>query len=406
MFQNRIFLLFFLLFFHPSNGDCEDTIKYLGVGSCASSNCHGQVTGSATSNVLRNEFSTWYKFDQHAQGYKSLLSEESKRIAYHLGLGEPHREKLCLDCHATNAKLTGERFSLEDGVGCESCHGASEGWLKSHVEANATHEKNVQNGLRDLADLQVRASLCASCHFGDDSKEVTHQLYGAGHPRLSFEQDTYEAVQPRHWRIDEDYKKRKAEYSPTEGWLRGQFALAEAQLKLLSRHTHSDGPFPEFNQFSCFSCHQPLTEKSFMSRARSESTGLPHINTTHLDMISIALDAARDSLAESYDGSIRNLQSNFYSDDSKEKIEEISEQLSKLKKSVRNPDPKDLIKSLQVYAKDTPDLDFQRAEQVVMAIASANEEAKIFSKEKLKKLYKAVENPSTFSQKSFRKIIN
>jgi hypothetical protein len=54
---------------------------------------------------------------------------------------------------------------------------------------------------------EVRAKLCLSCHFGTEDKFATHRIMGAGHPRISFELDTFTEIQPAHFRVDEDYKE-------------------------------------------------------------------------------------------------------------------------------------------------------------------------------------------------------
>ena len=56
----------------------------------------------------------------------------------------------------------------------------------------------------------ARAQLCLSCHFGtEQNKFVTHRIMGAGHPRMSFELDTFTAIQPAHYIADKDYAERK-----------------------------------------------------------------------------------------------------------------------------------------------------------------------------------------------------
>jgi len=36
-----------------------------------------------------------------------------------------------------------------------------------------------------------RARLCLSCHLGTERKFATHEIMGAGHPRLAFELELY-----------------------------------------------------------------------------------------------------------------------------------------------------------------------------------------------------------------------
>src|SRR4051812_32203969 len=124
--------------------------KTLGVGTCASSLCHGAIETWKDSSVLQNEYITWSRSDKHARSYSVLLNERSKEIAKKLNLPEPaHKSDLCLDCHTHNPKgpQRGEGFQITDGVACEACHGPAERWVKSHVEPEATHEKNMGRGL-------------------------------------------------------------------------------------------------------------------------------------------------------------------------------------------------------------------------------------------------------------------
>ena len=56
---------------------------------------------------------------------------------------------------------------------------------------DATHADNVAHGLYPTNDPVAQARLCLSCHFGNKDKFVTHRMMGAGHPRISFELDTF-----------------------------------------------------------------------------------------------------------------------------------------------------------------------------------------------------------------------
>src|SRR5690606_37170209 len=162
------------------------------------------------SNVLQNEFVTWSRVDKHhTRAYAVLRNERSQRIARNLGLKEPaHEARLCLDCHAHHPPPAqrGERFRVEDGVSCEGCHGPAEGWIKSHVAPGATHADNVARGLYPTDEPVAQAELCLSCHFGNRDKCVTHRMMGAGHPRMSFEPDTFAQTQPPHFVADADWQ--------------------------------------------------------------------------------------------------------------------------------------------------------------------------------------------------------
>src|SRR5262249_47923289 len=118
--------------------------RYLGTGSCSSSACHGGTQPKNGGSILQNEYVTWSKFDAHSKAWSVLTSADSKKIAAHLGIQDPSHETLCLSCHSTNvpdSKKRGEKYVLEDGVSCESCHGAAEGWIRQHTESGQSHEK-------------------------------------------------------------------------------------------------------------------------------------------------------------------------------------------------------------------------------------------------------------------------
>jgi hypothetical protein len=232
--------------------------RHLGVASCSSSVCHGSVTAASGSDVLLNEYVTWSHQDAHARAYATLSSERSRTMAGKLGLRDAASAALCLDCHADNvpAAERGEKFSLADGVGCEACHGGAEHWISTHSSKNASYRDNVAHGMYPSADLPERAQLCLSCHYGTAEKFATHRLMAAGHPRLSFELDTFLALQPPHYRIDENYRRRKPIYSHTQLWAYGQLAGALAELTALQgARINNSATFPELALFNCYGCH-------------------------------------------------------------------------------------------------------------------------------------------------------
>lgn len=178
----------------PENAPLVDREgSHLGVKTCASSTCHGAVQPWQNSSVLQNEFVTWSTKDAHARAYKTLLSEKSKFIASNLGLKNAHTAEVCLQCHTDNVpkKFQAKFFNIEDGVGCEACHGGAENWLGLHVAGTGSHSDNIAAGMSPTDNLEFRAELCLSCHVGMQDKAMTHNLLGAGHPRLVFELDTY-----------------------------------------------------------------------------------------------------------------------------------------------------------------------------------------------------------------------
>jgi hypothetical protein len=117
--------------------------------------CHKSKTG--------DQWGIW-EGSKHAQAFVTLGSEESKKIAAEMGLGDPQKEEACLKCHATQAFLgrdvpLDKRGKYEDaeGVGCEACHGA--GSLYKSMKVMKDLEQATANGL-----LAVTEETCVKCH--------------------------------------------------------------------------------------------------------------------------------------------------------------------------------------------------------------------------------------------------
>jgi hypothetical protein len=247
--------------------------KHLGVASCSNSVCHGASQPFRDSNVLQNEFAVWQEFDPHAKAWQTLGSEASKAIARKLGIGDPASAKVCLDCHADaiGPEMRGDRFQVSDGVGCESCHGGSELWLNAHADRSVTHKENLKNGMYPTDEPVARARLCLSCHMGTADRMITHRIMGAGHPRLSFELDTFTWLHP-HYKIGEAWTKRKGEWNGVRDWAVGQGVAAENLLELVTNEKAGwKGIFPELVLFDCHACHRLMSGKKWGPR---QGTGL------------------------------------------------------------------------------------------------------------------------------------
>jgi hypothetical protein len=271
---------------HPLPYQVRD--KSMGVVNCANSLCHGSVQPWKDANVLQNEYVTWSRVDKHARAYKVLFNEQSARIARNLGLGNAAEAKVCLDCHAHNVAKAqrGERFKFDDGVSCEACHGPSERWLSKHVEDGAKHAGNLEAGLFPTDDPTERARLCLSCHFGNADRFVTHRIMGAGHPRLSFELETFTTVEPAHFKIDSDWQKRKRLWDGVKVWAIGQALAVSEMMDLLTDPKRGrDGLFPELVLFDCHACHHPMSDKRWAPRIAGLGPGVVRLNDSSMLMV-------------------------------------------------------------------------------------------------------------------------
>ena len=254
--------------------------KHEGVSSCDGSTCHGSAAPRNDRNVRQDEVLIWTEEDRHSQrAYKVLLNRDSKRISKNLGRKKPpHQDDLCLDCHADNPppdkrRTENNSFRVEDGVGCEGCHGGAERWLRPH-DSGASHAKNIELGMYPTDEPVARTRLCLSCHLGDRKKFVDHRLMGAGHPRQSFEVALFSILQPYHWEPDDDYTARgKQAPSDVKLWAIGQaVAVDEVLDAMLDDERNKLGLFPELVLYDCQACHHGI-DKMRRWRPRA-STGL------------------------------------------------------------------------------------------------------------------------------------
>jgi Cytochrome c554 and c-prime len=275
---------------------------HLGIASCSGNNCHGATERPPQSRVPGNEYIIWSKRDKHRLSYAVLLEDRSVRMARALGLPDAVNAKICLDCHADNvaANLRGPQFQISDGVGCEACHGGAAGWLGSHI-ARAPHAQNVAAGMYPTELPAARAEKCLSCHFGDETRFLDHRIYGAGHPRLRFELDTFTAIQPAHFVVDQSYVERKGRITDLQVWGAGQAISLIKRMDAILDPRRRRGIFPDFVVFDCQSCHH-----DYGPNARPTLTGLPpgsvKLNDSNLVMLRVAAarvaPAAARSLSE------------------------------------------------------------------------------------------------------------
>jgi len=248
------------------------------------------VTPSKTYDVLLNEYVTWSHEDAHSKAYTVLSSPRARSMAAKLGIPNAATAKICLDCHADNVApdKRGPKFSVTDGVGCEACHGGSERWITTHTSRQASYSQNIARGMYPTADLRERATLCLSCHYGTADKFATHRIMGAGHPRLSFELDTFLAIEPAHYRVDANYERRKPSYSRTQTWAYGQLAAAAAELATLQGpRLENNATFPELALFNCYACHMSSMRRYDWSHrllTLATEPGQVPINDGHLRM--------------------------------------------------------------------------------------------------------------------------
>lgn len=350
---------------------------HLGVASCSASTCHGSTVPFADSNVLQNEFRTWYELDPHARAYQTLLTDESAKIASKLGIESAESADMCLTCHADNVAVEkrGADFRIKDGVGCEACHGGAESYLKSHTLQS--HIDNLSAGLRKTEDPLVRGKLCVTCHVGgQQSRQITHQIMGAGHPRLSFELNTFSSIQPAHYAIDQDYIARKGDISAISVWAMGQVVAAEQLLHNVIAKPRA-GLFPELSHMDCLACHQSMSNITWAPDAITQlPSGTLRYQDAHLLSSYRIASVMAPELAPDMLTSIRAfLRHGASQQDPSALVQPLLMQLSDLqsqlsKTAISSAQGYQLVSALVDYGVESGHHSYASAEQLVMGLNS------------------------------------
>ncbi|MEM0943921.1 MAG: multiheme c-type cytochrome [Pseudomonadota bacterium] len=283
---------------------------YSGVQTCANSQCHGAATVNPDSRVNRNEFTVWHNKTRHSKAYDSLTTPRAQRIAANLGIVEATSADLCLSCHANNVPVSQQApdFDITEGVTCEVCHGSSVEWLGPHrLSQQYSHADLVERGLFPTNDPVKRADMCLDCHFGAQDQFVSHRIYGAGHPRLSFELDSYSWI-GAHYNIDRDYYERKTVADGVKTWAVGAAKMVERRMVLLADDkTGTNGFFPEFAFFDCNTCHHRMSELRYQPRETGLPPGTPKLDDSHMTVLKVALERSNPALGEQLQAAVLEL---------------------------------------------------------------------------------------------------
>ena len=150
------FLMFsILLMFVMSSFAGEGGFQYIGSKKCKM--CHN-------SKKSGQQYKVW-EASPHAKAYETLASDEAKAIAKKMGIEDPQKSDKCLTCHVTgygkDASMFAKTFKMEEGVGCEACHGPGSAYKKMKVM------KGIHAGNMKAADYGLEMpdqKHCTTCH--------------------------------------------------------------------------------------------------------------------------------------------------------------------------------------------------------------------------------------------------
>lgn len=125
--------------------------NFVGVAKCKT--CH-------KSEKKGNQIGQWSE-SRHAKAYETLATDKAKEVGKKLGIEDPQKSDKCLKCHVTGhgaeAALFEESFKKEDGVQCESCHGAGKDYKK--LKTMKSREDSVAAGM-----IIPDEKTCTGCH--------------------------------------------------------------------------------------------------------------------------------------------------------------------------------------------------------------------------------------------------
>jgi len=128
--------------------------SYVGVQVCAP--CHKTEKQGMQLDI-------WQK-SNHSNAFKTLQTEKANTIAKEKGFTTPAAEtEACLKCHVSGFNvekaLLGEKFKMEDGVQCETCHGPGSDYKT--LKIMKSREESIANG---LIVHKNHEEFCKSCH--------------------------------------------------------------------------------------------------------------------------------------------------------------------------------------------------------------------------------------------------
>lgn len=135
----------------------EEQFKY-GGGKATCKSCHLSKKSGA-------QYKIW-EAGPHAKAFETLQSDKAEEVGKKLGVDNPAASDKCLKCHVTafgvEDDLKGPKFSSEEGVACEACHGPGSGYKSRKVM------KDLYAGTLDPAAYglikPVTEKVCVRCH--------------------------------------------------------------------------------------------------------------------------------------------------------------------------------------------------------------------------------------------------
>jgi len=197
---------------------------YVGIDRCKM--CHNQKNWGKI-------YDKWAA-TKHATAYATLANKESQAIAKKMKIKDAQKSDKCLVCHVTGygrygvAKIVekgkimkiledgeiakilgkdeppkGEKYSMEEGVTCEACHGPAGDYVTSHIKKD-NKKQAMADGLI-IPTEELSKELCVKCH---NKQSPTYQ---------EFKYKEAVKLVEHHKPTAEELKKEEAKEEKSEG---------------------------------------------------------------------------------------------------------------------------------------------------------------------------------------------
>lgn len=126
--------------------------EFIGVDGCKI--CHKKAADG-------DQYGKWLE-TRHAKAFETLGTPEAAKVATDKGLeGSPQQLDECLSCHVTAhgvaAERLGKKYTVEEGVGCEGCHGPGGVYKKKSIMED--REQALAAGM-----IIPTEETCTACH--------------------------------------------------------------------------------------------------------------------------------------------------------------------------------------------------------------------------------------------------
>ncbi|MBZ0201940.1 MAG: cytochrome c family protein [Ignavibacteria bacterium] len=163
-----IFVIFIAVLLYFLNNALEPKSEVLHItGSAKCGECH-QLKN------IGDQQSLW-KSSKHSEAYQTLLSTEATNFAKSNNIEEPVKNRLCLKCHTTEFHFEGtpktSGYDINEGVGCESCHGAGSKYSPAWIMKD-------ENLFKSSGGIKGDESSCKPCHSlkGNKEKKISENI--------------------------------------------------------------------------------------------------------------------------------------------------------------------------------------------------------------------------------------